>query len=39
MKLWCPEFRIDGTDKVLWPLSYTGLLYRWRDSNPRPPHE
>jgi hypothetical protein len=23
---------------VLQPLSYTGALYRWRDSNPRPPH-
>lgn len=23
MKLCHPEFKFDGTDKVLWPLSYT----------------
>ncbi len=38
MKLWCPEIEAGGTDKVLCPPSYTGAWYRWRDSNPRPPH-
>jgi hypothetical protein len=25
MKLCDPEIKVDGTDKVLWPLSYTNL--------------